>query len=210
MSRKFSPAPGETLSLDHGSYVVQPHPNAVGVAFSAEGRRATVYSIAKNGNGASYALKIFKQKYRNSDLLDAARRLKQFETLEGMMAAQRSVTEPTDPIVKKYPELAYAMLMPWIGGTTWFDLLNESRDHGPVIDLDIAFALCTRFLTVMSGLERAGVAHTDISPGNVAVNQHATDVQLLDLEDLYVPGTPHPKDQNKGSAGYNHPSADWG
>jgi serine/threonine protein kinase len=210
MSSKFNPRPNETICLKRETYIVQPHPIAIGVAFSAAGRRGTVYAMAKSGNRTSYALKVFKAKYRNSSLTEAARRLKRFENLEGMLAASRSTIEPTDSVTKTYPELLYAMLMPWVEGSTWFDVLSASRDSGPVFDAVTAFALCKQFLLVMSGLEQVGVAHTDISPGNVAVDPQATDVQLLDLEDLYVPGSPLPNDQNKGSIGYNHPSADQG
>ena len=210
MPSKFDPGPNETILLKGETYLVLPHPSAIGTAFSAEGRRATVYGISKKTSGDLYALKVFKTRYRTVSLVESARRLKQFENFEGMLAARRDTIDANESIVRTHPDLLYAMLMPWAGGLTWFDVLAEARDRGPVLDSYTGLALCRRLLVVMSELENVGVSHTDISPGNVAVDPDAIDVQLLDLEDLYVPGASPPKEQNKGSAGYNHPNADLG
>ncbi len=62
----------------------------------------------------------------------------------------------------------------------------------------------------MAALEREGYAHSDISQGNLIVEQKRLDVQLLDLEDMYLPGAPAPAQDYKGSPGYRHRSGDQG
>ncbi len=51
------------------------------------------------------------------------------------------------------------------------------------------------------------MAHTDLSPGNVVFELGSCDVQLLDLEDMYMPAAPGAK-VALGSQGYRHPSGD--
>jgi hypothetical protein len=65
-------------------------------------------------------------------------------------------------------------------------------------------------LTVIEGLERYNIAHTDISPGNVIVDLNTYNVELLDLEDMYIPGAEPPPFLNIGSTGYRHYTGDQG
>jgi hypothetical protein len=64
----------------------------------------------------------------------------------------------------------------------------------------------------MTGLEAVGIAHTDISSGNVVVDITSSGVELLDLEDIYTPGIPPPPQAQlvKGTNGYRHKSVDRG
>src|SRR4051794_20941692 len=118
ISGKFKPAPKETLQLPGGRYVIQPHPAAAHMPFSAEGRRAIVYNLEKTGGG-SWALKVFKRKYQTPDLMNSAGELRKLSVLPGMLAASRSVVAPADQVAVECPDLSYATLMPWIAGTTW-------------------------------------------------------------------------------------------
>jgi hypothetical protein len=76
--------------------------------------------------------------------------------------------------------------------------------------LSSAFAihLCARFLGVLRSLENAGTSHTDISAGNVVVHLDQPQVQLLDLEDMYLPGSPPPTKPRGGAPGYRHPAGE--
>src|SRR6185436_15116432 len=89
---------------------------------------------------------------------------------------------------RTHPDLAYAMIMPWIKGRTWFDFLVNAGSSGRPFPFATALQLCKRFLEVLASLEKSGIAHTDLSPGNVVLETSSCDVQLLDLEDLYMPG----------------------
>jgi serine/threonine protein kinase len=206
---RFKPLPNEPIVLGNQKYVVQPHPAAPAAPFSAEGRRAVVFNLTGPSNDIC-ALKVFKKTFRNPSLLESATLVDRFQHLPGMLAAKRIVIGPTDRAAVDCPDLLYSALMPWIGGSTWNDVLMRAENGGAVYGLDVGLRLCARFLEVMSALEREGAAHTDIAPGNVIVNPQTFDVQLLDLEDIFVPGSNPPQAQNTGSAGYRHPTADQG
>lgn len=206
---RFKPAPNEPVLLGNQKYVVQPHPGAPAAPFSAEGRRAVVFGVTGPSKDV-WALKVFKPKFRNPSLLESASLVGRFKHLPGMLAARRTVIGPSDRAALDCPDLLYSALMPWIGGSTWNDILMKAEHGGPMYRIDVALTLCTKFLEVMKALEKEGVAHTDIAPGNVIMNLQTLDVQLLDLEDLYVPGSKPPQPQNTGSAGYRHPNADQG
>ena len=97
--------------------------------------------------------------------------------------------------------------MPWIRGRTWYDSLQTAeskrqRLHTP----HVAMKFALDFLDVMSGLEQAQIAHTDISPGNVTLDSDTLKVELLDLEDMYFPDATEPSKDEKtcGTPGYQH------
>jgi hypothetical protein len=206
---RFDPKANEEIVLFGERYVVQSHPSISHLPFSSEGRRALVCQL-KNHKGEYYALKVFKKKYRDHILVSSASLLLGVEGFEGMRAARRRIVMPGDPIVKSYSNLEYAMLMPWVFGATWFDILQRAAKDGFRLPRTDAIHLCQRFLKVLDGLEAAGIAHTDISAGNVAVDLKALDVQLLDLEDLFITGVVAPPHQNAGSKGYRHHTCDLG
>jgi len=206
---RFEPKPNDTLTLFGEQYVVQPHPSASHIAYSSEAGRAFVYQL-KGQKGDHFALKVIKPKFRRANLADSPRHLVNIEKFEGLRAANRRVVLPEEPIVKTFPALEYAMLMPWISGSTWFDVLNNAKLHGTYFDSPFAVKLCAQFLKVMAALEQAGYAHSDISPGNLIVGKLHPDVQLIDLEDMYLPGAPAPSEDYTGSPGYRHRSGDQG
>src|SRR6516162_4807995 len=167
---KFKPVPNETLILGKSTFSVLPHPAAPGAPFSAEGKRAVVFSL-KGPDNDPYALKVFKKVYRSSSLLDSAVLVERFQNFPGMLAAKRTVVGPSDQAAIDCPDLVYSMLMKWVVGNTWNDILMEAEKSGAVYGLETALPLCNRFLEVMEALEQVDVAHTDIAPGNVMVNR---------------------------------------
>lgn len=206
---RFEPKPGDIVALSGKKYHVRSHPSAPHIAYACEGKRANVYQLRDVADD-DYALKVFKKRYRDESLLASAESLKRYETFEGMSAARRWVVPPTDRAALMCRDLAYAVLMRWVRGKTWFDILTEARESGAHLSLASGLHLCARFLNVMRGLEAAGAAHGDISPGNIVLDVDGIDVQILDLEDMYAPGRPQPAERNTGSAGYRHPTADEG
>ncbi|MBV9455501.1 MAG: hypothetical protein JOZ19_15515 [Rubrobacter sp.] len=207
MPQNFDPLPGDPIYLFEQEYVVQPHPQAPYLPYRQKAGRARVYQLL-NKEDQYFALKEFKKRYRKPALIDSYKNLHRVENFEGLRAAKRRIVLPSDPTAKRYPSLEYAMLMPWIHGKTWFDVLGQTREGESYPDLSIAIELCDRFLEIMEALEKAGMAHTDISPGNVMVGFDPIDVQLLDLEEMYMPGVDAPPEQNTGSAGYRHRSGE--
>jgi serine/threonine protein kinase len=215
MSPDFDPNPRDPIRLFGQIHVVQPHPMVPTMPYAQEAGRAVVYQL-RSERGKYAAIKVFKKRYRDQNLLDSVQKLSRIENLQGLRAAERRAVEPSDPAAQKYRNLKCAMLMPWIHGSTWFIVLDQARTQGYYLDNDprmrkfAAIRLCDRFLEILEGLEARRVAHTDISPGNVMVRLDPLDVQLVDLEDVYMPGVLPPVELNMGSQGYRHQSGDEG
>jgi serine/threonine protein kinase len=209
MPANFDPSPRDSIDLFGRKHVVQPHPQVAYLPYSQLAGRAVVHQL-RDQTGEYFALKVFKKQYRDPSLVGAIQNLKHVENFEGLRAARRRIVLPSDPAARKHRNLEYAMLMPWVHGKTWYDVLGQARDEGYYLPEPVAIRLCNRFLSIMEGLETAGVAHTDISPGNVMVEFTENDVQLLDLEDMYMPGADPPSHQSTGSTGYRHRSGEDG
>jgi hypothetical protein len=207
-STHFEPEANDTLVLFGEEYAIQPHPSASDLPFSSEGRRATVCQL-RNSSDDCFALKVFKKRFRSPALMQSVDRLSRVGTFEGMLAAKRRMLLPDGPEARKCNDLSYAMLMPWMVGETWFDILQKTQ-AGYYLRKSSAIHLCYRFLRVVAGLERALIAHTDISPGNVVLDFSHQSVQLLDLEEIYTPNAEPPAELIKGTLGYRHQTADDG
>lgn len=200
MTTPFKPDPDDTLVLFGEPLAFRQHPSArIRMPNSAEGGRATVYEL-RDPAGRRLALKVFRLTYREAALAESGDRLTRLRSLEGMDAAQRQVVLPGDEVARRFPDLEYALLMPWIDGETWTEVLM----HGVPLPVGTAIHLCARFLSVIRALERAGASHTDLAGGNVVVQLAPIGVQLLDLEDMYLPGAPPPANPRPGSPGYQH------
>jgi hypothetical protein len=205
----FKPKVHETCQLLGEMYVVQPHPASPTRVYAQMGGRGRVFQLKHQGNGQLWALKVFHPRYRVASLVSTAQQLSSVASYEGLRAANRRILQAFDPIVRTHPDLAYAMIMPWIKGKTWYDFLVNAASSGRPFSVAISLQLCKRFLEVLASLEQSGIAHTDLSPGNVVLELSSRDVQLLDLEDLYMPGSVNSK-VAMGSKGYRHPSGDVG
>lgn len=205
--RGFDPRVGDSLTLFGENFAMQSHPAAPAIRYAAEGSRATVYQMANTENGGLYALKVFNHRFLDPSLIEVQKRLAPLKDIPGLSAARRRVVLPSEPAAMQYPALQYAMLMPWIQGKTWFDLLDAGREENKSLPLDAAVQLCEQFLGILRELERRGAAHTDIAPGNVVVDVINARVELLDLEEIYLPGSPPPSVTIIGSAGYRHRAA---
>lgn len=200
---RFDPSVGDRLHFLGDEFTVQEHPNARGAVFAAEAGRAVVYQI-KDAKSRAWALKVFFKKFQSEQVIESTKHLQKVENYEGLMAASRRVVLPNDQDAQKYEALHYAVVMRWVPGRTWFDLLEMGTTNAPIHQLPNARRLTERFLKIMEQLESSGIAHTDISAGNVTVEHFAKDTQLLDLEDMYLPRAPRPRATTSGTPGYSH------
>lgn len=199
--RIFNPRADEEISLLGERYRFMRHPSAQFMAYAAEGKRGTVYQV-RSRSGVLYALKVFKSNFRNPALASQSRLGDTLQNLPGLRASNRRVITPNDPAVRDYAELQYAILMPWIAGYTWSDLLLLAEQSGMWLDTHEAVRICMDFTKVLAALEQNGIAHTDVAPANVMIDRASCKVDLLDLEDLYFPGAPPPAFVNGGVEGY--------
>lgn len=201
----------ELITIDNTVYHVAEHPALPGVPYIQRGARGFVIQL-KSPGPERYALKYFKLKYRVPDLITIGRALKQYAELPGLRAAYRTVftyqTHAT--LIQKYPALEYGVLMPWLPGTTWFDMLTRKRPLAPLASVKLA----QQMARVLAGLESRGLAHCDIAGANVMIEQNLHRVELVDIEEMYGSSLPRPVEFPAGQEGYQHKASavkgQWG
>ena len=88
-----------------------------------------------------------------------------YREIPGLQVSSREVLTPerNGDLIAEYPDLLYAVIMPWIHGCTWFDVISDQRNLGRSDSLMLAKALAT----IGSSMERRGLAHCDLSAPNV-------------------------------------------
>lgn len=203
---RFEPQPFDTIQIDGKTLEVMQHPHpslqAQRFSFAQEGRKAIVYQLRYTSGKQLFALKVFKPKYRGPYIITNSERIAQYANLPGMSSCNRVIIKkPTDrDLINQYPELEYAVLMPWVGTRSWRDIVFLSRKL--TYGQGILLALHTAYL--LTYLEKQGVAHCDIAGSNVMVNIDQQVTYLVDLEDMYDPQSSAPSNFPLGTAGYQH------
>ena len=208
----FQPNVHDELTIDGIPYRIAEHPAAPGIPYGQEGRAGIVYQLLpaadrSAGFQPAMALKVFKPRFRMPYLVSQAEKLAAYADIPGLQAAHRRVlTRVQNPdLLQQHPDLIYAVLMPWIEGPTWLEVMLEKRPLPPQQALHLARGLAQ----VLEALELRGLAHCDLSAPNVMLPLLAggTGVELVDLEGLYAPGMTRPQELSSGTAGYAHKQA---
>jgi serine/threonine protein kinase len=207
----FRPNVHDELTLNGVTYRIAEHPAAPGIPYGQEGRAGIVYCLERSplpsgeGPGVRAALKVFKPRFRTPALVALSARLNEYAQLPGLRACERTVLTPENhpDLLRCEPDLTYAVLMPWIEGPTWFDILQEKRP----LPLAQSLALASSLTRILTTLEQQVLAHCDLSAPNVLlpalVNpQAASAVELVDVEQMYGLGLPRPESLSSGTAGY--------
>jgi hypothetical protein len=207
---------GQELLIDGVAYRIAEHPAAVGMPYGQEGRAGIVYQLS--GDGERRALKVFRARYQVPALVTLAERLEPFSRLPGLLVCKRSLITARRHIqlVREHPDLTYAVLMPWIEGPTWMEVILEGRSLTPEQSLELARSL----VEVLTGMEERGLAHCDLSASNLLLPALATTghsdaqaqfpVELVDVEQMYGEELRRPEYVPSGSAGYAHAVATEG
>jgi serine/threonine protein kinase len=202
---RLEPQPGDVLHMGKDEFEFTVHPAVPLMAFGQEGRKSIVYQLKSASDGKPWAIKVFKQVFRGPYVIEVAERIARYADLPGMRACKRTVlTQDEDPrLVQQYPELAYAVLMPWVADQTWQDIMLSNAPLPREQSLTLARATAD----VLSNLETRGLAHCDIAGSNVLINAKGQEVHLVDLEDMYGPDLSPPTALPAGTSGYQHPSS---
>jgi hypothetical protein len=196
------------LSIGKNSFVFMPHPlfpDEMDAVFVLEGGTAFIYKIREVDTGELYALKVFKRDSRNEQVAYTAASLAQYTGLPELQTDKRvCITKSRYPdLIHAYPEMAYAILMPWIDAPTWAGILLSPRASASYT-CEQALSLAQATANVLSKLETYGLAHADIAGGNVVPAADRQQIQLLDPENMYIPATPTPQRVSQGTPGYQH------
>jgi len=202
----FTPEVGLELAIEGKTYRVAAHPAAPWMPYGQEGRAAIVYRLEAE-TGEAVALKVFKERFRTPSLVGLKRKLEPFATLPGLTVCRREVLTPTRhrALLQRYPDLLYAVLMPWIEGPTWQEIVQTRQ----ALTCEQSLTLAQSLLNVLVGMEEEGIAHCDLSGPNLLLPALAggEGVELVDVEGIYAPGLIRPEEILSGSLGYAHVEA---
>ncbi|MGG3279591.1 hypothetical protein [Paenibacillus solani] len=206
----FQPNPGDGIVINGKSYTVGQHPAAPGVAYAQAGRQGIVYQlIPVDGQlHEAKALKVFFPKFRIPAMVYQSEHMGNYREIPGLQVSSREVLTPerNGDLIAEYPDLLYAVIMPWIHGCTWFDVISDQRNLGRSESLMLAKALAA----IGSSMEQRGLAHCDLSAPNVMLPffsevklpEGAAAVELVDVEQMYSPKMDRPDVLLAGSPGY--------
>lgn len=199
----FQPDVDLRLEIEGIGYTFTQHPAAPGIPYGQEGRAAVVYQLLAD-QGQKRALKVFKATFREPSLVLLSERVRPFAALPGLSVCERTVLRPQqhNDLLRRYPDLTYAVLMPWIEGPTWMEILLSKKVLTDEQSLVIAHSLAK----VLTEMEQHEIAHCDLSSANVMlpILARGEDAALVDVEGLYAPNLAHPKHLLTGTKGYVH------
>lgn len=216
MSR-FRLEPNQTLDLTVGpdTYRLEAleHPTARGMVHSMEGGKAFVYHLrdrrSPSASSTEYALKVMRARFVDPELRGVCQRLEPLQSWDGLRVCKRICLSPAEAgnTLRAFPGLSFSILMPWIAGFSWYEVMSQQRDF---LSPPAALALATRLALILSRLEHGSMAHCDLSSANLILDPADQSPQLIDVEDLFGPGFSPPNAIPLGTPGYQHRTSTQG
>lgn len=219
----FNPDVNQAIEIDGYTYLIAEHPLAPDIPYGQEGRQAIVYQILPRAKAfkqketrSNMALKVFKPVFRSPALVELCDKLKPLTSIPGLAVCNRQVLTEQDnqKLLTKHPDLTFAMLMPWIQGPTWLDILIEGSEFSKKESL----AFSNDLATTLAVMEQNAIAHGDLSSPNLMLPGllkeegpvAKTRVELVDVEQLFHSSFDRPDSLPAGSPGYAHRTASSG
>ena len=206
----FDPKPNSQITIGLKDFTFVPHPMLKEVTFAQEGRLAIIYAMVDSDN-QPYALKQYKLFVRDEIIEKQTVYLQPYSLLAGLHTCNRFViTQDTDPeLVKKYPELEFAIVLPWVSGYSWFDFIATDRQISSNEGLDLALQLSS----ILATMENHGIAHCRLSSTQVMIDLSKIGdqaIEIIGFDNVYGPGSPKPKKIVSGFESYTHRNHKWG
>jgi len=206
----FRPSVNTILAIQGVNFRFVEHPAAPGIPYGQTGRRGKVFCI-QNEAGQFFALKMFFHEFRSQQVERSAVNLSRFAQLPGLSVCARTVLTPQSDaaLIQQNPDLLYSVLMPWVVGKTWYEVIFERLAFTP----RQSYTFAHEFVRALAALEQGGAAHCDISSGNVMLPGllgKQPPVALVDVEEMFAPGFEQPAKLPAGTPGYNHKTASAG
>lgn len=207
----FFPTRSTVLNIDRVNYGFMPHPYFPNEdeVFAIEGGEAIIYQLRDLSNHALRALKVTKPSFRGEHIARAAAALAPYKHIAGLSLGDRICLTKARyaRLLATYPDLEYAILMPWLPGKTWAGFMLDhvaSIRYTPAQAINLAMATAH----ALWNLEAHHLAHTDVAGCNIVLSPDLKRVELLDIEGLYMYGANTPKLRSRGSPGYQHRNLD--
>lgn len=205
----FQPEVNARIHINGKTYLIGAHPQAPGVPYGQEGRQGNVYLLHSEDKREKKAIKVFRSKFVNPSMVFQTQQLAKFKGMAGLWACERYVVTPqnNENLLSAEPDLLYSVVMPWVDGPTWMDVLLAKQCLTKKESFSAAFA----FAHTLTDMEQRGLAHCDLSAPNLILpmlNDKLRDVkpidyvQLIDLEQMYSTQLEKPEYIPAGSPGY--------
>jgi hypothetical protein len=192
-----------------------PHPQLAlaeaGVAHAMRSDTSTVYHLIEVSPPArEFALKVMHPIYREPSIAAVCAVLRSLRTVPGLSTCNRVCVTPSiaPETLRRYPSLEYAVLMPWIPGTSWFD-----AHQGHAATESLSPAQCVRLATLLARvvceLEQREIVHSALSPPNliVEVTSGVDRMELVGLEDIRTRSLAPCRRYQGAVTGYRHPDS---
>ena len=129
-----------------------------------------------------------------------------FESGFGRRVVKSSSISPDGYCTQEFQNwLNGAVLMPQVLSPTWAELLDSIREGSRSLSRVERLLLCQKLSQAVDWLESTGIAHRDLSDGNVMLDAVNVEVHLVDWDGLYHPGLEMPVNTACGSRGYLAP-----
>jgi len=205
----FQPKVNAGIGINGHKYAIGEHPGAPGVPYGQEGRQGTVYLLNTMDKRRKMALKVFRSKFGSSSLVKQTSLLAQYKGIAGLSACDRFIVTPqTDAdTIQAEPDLLNAIVMPWIEGPTWVDVLLKRQR----LSRNDSFSAAYSLVQALVGMEQRGLAHCDLSSSNILLpmmnagrdaSSPTNNVELIDLEQMFATDMKRPDQVPAGAPGY--------
>lgn len=189
-----------------------PHPCLPGTPQCVVKGQASVYFLRQHAHGTTWLLKTFHPGRRPSDEYLAAVSHCLPSGAEFFTCSQRRVIsrEHIDLRASQHKDsdladwLLGTILMLKVPGAAWASWADDLRDGQVTWPLEHRLRVAQNLVKVIARLERAGVAHRDLSATNVFVGDDAR-VYLIDFDCLYHARLPWQSNTTAGTLGYIAP-----
>lgn len=204
----FHPVLTTKLYIQSSFYEFLPHPVLAGEVNCVARDRSTIYQLRRYPDNTLWALKISNPGYRDPQIVQKVHLFQQFRHLPGLRVVDRTcLTRAAFPeLVNTYPSLEDALLMPWITGPTWAGFMDDATISAS-FTMPQALELALTLAYTLWSLEVNHLTHTDIAGDNVIV-ANPRRVEFIDIDGLYIHGSPLPAQPSRGWRGYQHRNLD--
>ena len=206
----FQPNVNDRLTFRGKSYRVAEHPASPGSPYAIQGRQSVVYQLIAVGAGEQgrYALKVFEPRYRMPTLVSVNDTFLTLAGLPGLSVCDRQIINASHDVelLRQYPDLSYAVWMPWVDGLTWM----ETMLTGAELTAEESLRLARGLAQTLVSMEERGLAHCDLTGGNVilvastAGSLAAQPIELVDVEQLYAAQLTQPPEMAPPVPGYTY------
>lgn len=204
----FDPKPGTELLLGETAYRICAHPLIPNQPYVQEGRAGRVYKLEGADQRTHLALKVFHPPFRDPALVEVSQSLRPLASTPGLRVCDFTVlhTRNYPDLIQDYSDLIYALVMPWIQGPTWQEVVVGGM---PELKPERCLSLALSLVDVLALMEQRKVAHCDISGGNILLpgvveGAGGYPLEFVDVEQMYSPQHSPPDILPKGSPGYAH------